>query len=423
LNDRELVYSYILKVATENSERELSDSASNASNQTTSDMIYMLLVDITAPRHKNVQEALRRIVNHADFEDLGGLLFINRCIYTAINSLHLHNVLHDDLKRLVSRLSQAPDNAQNSDTRKLRRALKLYIGHDMYQRVLRQARLADEPKQGAKDKMSDLFAHYSFLYIAGAVSNDMGRDDQGKKHGELPELRLTEGIHRRKQERIYQTRRELSVYWERRRHGSAQPAVNPTRLTNEELDRGIKLYHTRRSNSFNDRARVFSRQTRPEGNMSQYRDDFMNYITHPLESLSLNHQRHLKERFTRSLRIREAGSGVTKTTIIQGFKKILDEMMFSATKDFQSLERYVCEISPCKYAAILLNLVLGCPMILYKLEERLTDLYIYHEDTAIESLSWLVKFLEYIHLALVMNFRYYAPNDKSDIPMSVIWTN
>ena len=112
--------------------------------------------------------------------------------------------------------------------------------------------------------------------------------------------------------------------------------------------------------------------------------------------------------------------------VIQAFKKILDKLLFAGyetRKANYALERYVNAISPCKFAAILLNLVLGCPMILHKLEERLTVLYIYHEKIAIQSLQWLVKFFEYMHLALVMNFRYFLthdPRDEMNIPPSVI---
>jgi hypothetical protein len=96
---------------------------------------------------------------------------------------------------------------------------------------------------------------------------------------------------------------------------------------------------------------------------------------------------------------------------------------YETRKAHFALERYVNAISPCKFAAILLNLVLGCPMVLHKLEERLTAIYIHHEKRAIQSLQWLVKFFEFMHLALVMNFRYFLthdPRDNKRIPHSII---
>ncbi|NJL49833.1 MAG: hypothetical protein HC929_23540 [Leptolyngbyaceae cyanobacterium SM2_5_2] len=422
--DHEVVYSYIREIALGSGQHE------------TSERVYKLLVDFSAPRNRLVQEALRRIVNAPDFGEIKGLLFINRCIYTAINPLHLDVARHDDLKRLVDRLAKAPSNAQNPDTRKLRRALHRYIQHDMYQCVRRQARLVEPSNQHREEEIfGDLFPRYSFLYFNGTITNDIKRLDAEKQRVKTPSLRLSEGIRRHREKRIYQLRRDLSVYWEQRWQQSAQlvlnpthlSAFNPTGLSNEELAQGIKLYNTHRPGNFREKASKFSRRYRPDANMSQCRDDVLAYMIQPLDMLTPQHKSRLVERFTHSLKSMESSSGVMKATVIQAFKKILDEMMFyrdnQSAQNFHSLKKYVREISPHKYAAILLNLVLGCPMIIHKLEERLTQIFFHYERMTIESVSWLVKLFEYIHLALVMNYRYFGKRFrlKDDLPPSILW--
>jgi hypothetical protein len=413
VQDQELIYSYIL------------ENARDVAGQDISECLFMLLVHLNAPRRRDVQEAVRQFITRSNLTDDEVLLFINRCIYTAINPLHLDQTRHDDLKRLVDRLTQAPEDAKNPDARRARRILHRYLKHDLYQRVRRQARLADPVSQEDEKALGDLFPHYSFLFIPGAVSDDIRRLDAGKKPIAQPHLHLTEGMHRRKKDKIFSTRRDLSVYWVRRTHQSVAPIVNPTRLSNEELDLGIRTFNTRRPDSFKDRGHAFARQTHPNANMIQCRERVLDYMTQPLDCLALSHKNRLTDNFAQALKDMERESGIMQATVIHAFKKILDEMMFYKDKrtsiDLQNFKKYVSAITPLKYAAILLNLVLGCPMIIHKLEERLTKIYLQYEHAAIESLSWLVKFFEYMHLALVMNYRYYDYNQQDDIPPSLLW--
>ncbi|NJL47692.1 MAG: hypothetical protein HC929_09675 [Leptolyngbyaceae cyanobacterium SM2_5_2] len=141
-----------------------------------SEVIYDLLVNGNV-NETNVRLALERIVTQHDFDGLEGLQFINRCIYTAINPLHLDAARHDDLKRLVDKLAMAPSNAQNPNTRKLRRVLHRYIQHDMYQHIRRQARLIEPPMKGSEKVIGDLLSNYSFLYVNATVTSDIKRLD------------------------------------------------------------------------------------------------------------------------------------------------------------------------------------------------------------------------------------------------------
>ena len=102
-------------------------------DQPTSEVVYNLLVHKQADR--SVVTALDRIVKHSNFDGEAGLLFINRCVYTAINLLHLDAQRHDDLKRLVKKLAAAPENGMNVTTNRLRRTLRRYVEDDKYQCV------------------------------------------------------------------------------------------------------------------------------------------------------------------------------------------------------------------------------------------------------------------------------------------------
>lgn len=418
MQDQELIYGYIR------------ENVRDVAGQDISQCLFMLLVHLNAPGRREVREAIRQIITRSNRTDTDDelLLFINRCIHTAINPLHLDQTRHADLKRVVERLAQAPEDAKDPEVRRARRLLHSYLGHDLYQCVRRQARLTDPVNQEDEKTLGDMFPRYSFLFIPGAVSDDIRRLDVGKKPTVQPHLHLTEGMHRRKKEKIFTTRKDLSVYWVRRAHQSIAPIVNPTRLSNEELDLGIKTFHTRRPDSFKDRGQAFARQTNPNANMSECRERVLDYMTQPLDGLALSHKNRMTDNFSQALKDMERDSGVMQATVIHAFKKILDEMMFYKDKrtsiDLQNFKKYVSAITPCKYAAILLNLVLGCPMIIHKLEERLTKIYLQYEHAALESLPWLVKFFEYMHLALVMNYRYYDYNQQQDnIPPSLLWVN
>jgi hypothetical protein len=115
-----------------------------------------------------------------------------------------------------------------------------------------------------------------------------------------------------------------------------------------------------------------------------------------------------------------------QSTVIQTFKRILAALLPNERQQNQRhhhLQRYVQALKPSNFAALLLNLVLGCPMVLYDLEQRLTSVFIAHEGEDLNQASWLIKFFEYMHLALTMNYRYLHTHHSSEedrIPASII---
>ncbi|MEL6384651.1 MAG: hypothetical protein AAFQ89_19770 [Cyanobacteria bacterium J06626_18] len=413
--DEEVVYDFIR------------DKTRSPLDRPTSEVVYALLVDKQADQE--VVAALDRIVKRDDFSGDQGLLFINRCIYTAINPLHLDGSRHDDLKRLVESLKTAPEQAMNATTKKLRRTLRRYIEDEKYQCVLRQARLYENSEPDAEPVIGNLFPDYSFLYVHAGVTRDIqnldGRDRQTKDVSRR--IKLTEGIQRKRKEKIYALRTALNVYIDHHKKGTLQPGHNPTHLTDEELVKGLRCFNTAPQNSFRARAIQFRGRYTPGQTVHECRDDVLEYMSQPLSRLP-HHRRELyQEKFHKALQDMETTNGAMRSTVIQAFKKILDSLMFvgyKANRAERLLEKHVQAISPCGFAAILLNLVLGCPMIFHKLEERLSSLYVRYEKQAVKSLTWLVQFFDYMHLALVMNFRYlmsHETREESQIPKSVIW--
>ena len=79
--------------------------------------------------------------------------------------------------------------------------------------------------------------------------------------------------------------------------------------------------------------------------------------------LSYRHREIYQEKFHKALQNMETANGAMRSTVIQAFKKILDSLMFTGYEAHRSerlFEKHVQTISPCGFAAILLNLVLGC---------------------------------------------------------------
>jgi hypothetical protein len=318
----------------------------------------------------------------------------------------------------------------NGTTKRLRRTLRRYVNDDKYQCVLRQARLCYTSDEEEKTTLGDLFPEYSFLYLKAGFTSDVEEFEEAVWSVNRHRRRslLTDGMRHRKEERIFEVRWALKFYWERRKQGQLAPTDNPTRLTEEELNRGICLYHTRRRNSFREHAQQFMSCYGRGYTVSDCRKAVLEYMDRPLQVLPPQHHDRFREDFHRALETMVVTEGSMQATVIQAFKKILDKLLFAgyeARRAHRAIEKHVNAISPLNFAAILLNLVLGCPMILHKLEDRLAALYIHFEKMAIETLPWLVKFFEYIHLALVMNSRYlniHDPRESGRIPPSVIWS-
>lgn len=413
-NESEVVYRYIL------------DQAKSPGDCPTSEVLYQLLVDLT-PTDPTVRQALLKIAERPDFKGKEALLFINRAVYSAINRMHLDASRQGDLQRLVKQLAEAPDTAHNPATRALRRALRAYVQDEMYQCVLRQVRLSQPEESKEAAVVGDLLQNYPFLYVSTMVTSDIKQLENQASQKNRETSQLTEGVQYRRRLKIYQDRQALSQYWTSRHQDGCQPIINPTRLSNEGLDQGIKLYHTRRPGSFRHRANQLIQRHHAETSMARCRDDILHYMTGSLKLLKLEQAQVIMNRCAGSLQLVEPDTGMMQSTLIQAFRRILDSLMFmdfDPAQGHRLLQNHLRAFSPCKYAAILLSLVLGCPMIVYTLEQRLTALYLHHEQAKLDSLTWLVEFFEYMQLALVINHRYllnYNYQESQQMPQTMIW--
>lgn len=398
-------------------------------DQRSSKTVYDLLVHRSADSG-DVRAAIKRIIDSPEFVSGKGRLFLNRCIYTAINPLHIDPSRREELKQLVLSLPKAHKNAQNGTTRRLRRQLHIYTESELYKSVLRQTKLMNATENDLLAELfGDLLQEYSFLYFPTMITPDieaLESNRKGRNGKSGADYDLTAGMRRRKLERICQMRQDLQNYWMERKHNRSGNPVNPTRLSNEQLDLSIREYHTRKKGSFREFSYQFRNRHRPEQTLDRCRLDVLEYMANPLGKLSSEQENHYKEKFQRALNGLGEGDGFMESTVIQAFKKILDEIMFATCEPdvrAQKLKREVEILTPCKFVGILLNLVLGCPKVIYTLEKRLASIFIYAEEKTLSAVSWLIQLFEYMNLAIVMNARHFLNFNYHEIgrmPESIV---
>ncbi len=388
---KEVVYDYIRDLA-----RDVSPEDALAA-------FYDLLCDRIAVEKPEVISHLDLVIQSKGFKQDPGLHFLNRSFYTICNPWHLDADMIAYLDQLVSRLNQLPDrSAHDPLTRSLRRRLHDFNRGEYGDCLRRQMRLgiADRRDRAQRQEvLGDYLVDYFYLYCATTRTPDIEELEQ-----RVYDDPLQSGLGRKQSRKLEDIYRAINHYRRLRLQGATH-LNNPTRLSIQAFERGLWEYSPKRQGGFYQRARAFKNQTQHPHRYENYRPVIQEYLVTSIEHLPSRNRDKLHRDLFRALSTIESQASMAIGTVINLFTRLLNAVFLPEfnTSNILRLRRLLDTSGPASMTAVLLSLVLACPMIRFELEKKLGFLYRSFEDSSIKAVQWVVNFLEHVNLALVMN--------------------
>lgn len=390
---KQCVYAYIHRLATDVSERGGDARQARRAFQT-------LLWDRVAVDRRDVIEALDTVIASNEFDSEKGLQFINRCYYTICNPWHYRSDRVADLEWVIGQLQQLPEpRGNNRLTVTLRRRLYAFKQSEYTIHLLRQLRLGgyegyNDSRRQNRGVIGDVLPDYFYLYRSTTRTADIEELEQRDFNNDA----RRSGIGRKQLFKLKETYRSLDRYPETR--------FNPTALPDPEFQRVWQQYHPNRENGFTAKSHKFQNRIQAEIPLQASQPLIHEYLLQPIQDVqALNTRKKLQHDIESIWDSFELDAPTMRSSVILAFERALNALFLpSLTKQsVQKFKALVHNIGFMQITNILLNLVLGCPMVRFSLEKKLGYLYSFFEDAAIATEAWLVRFFEYMNVALVMN--------------------
>lgn len=396
--DKRRVYDYIKSLARMGLTEDGGGSARRACAA-----FQSLLWDKGAWGHQEVVQALERVIDSEEFQGERGLQFINRCYYTLCNPWHYRHERQPDLERVIGQLQQmrAP-KAENRLTLTLRRRMYAFKNSPYTACLLRQLRLGGYEGYSAANFQSrgiigDVLPNYFYLYRSTTRTRDI--EDLEERDWDFRHS----GVAQKQKVKLRETYQFLKRFDE--------TGYNPTTLPLEEFQAVRQHYHPERRDSFRSRSQSFVNSIRPEVPLQRSRLLVDEYLLQPVYNVPiLGIQRKLRHDIQSIWDSFTLDVPTLNGIVILSFERALQSLLLPSftAQSVQRFKAIVQHIGSMQITNILLNLVLGCPMVRFDLENRLGYLYQYFENSMIAMETWLIEFFEYMNVALVMNARQLA---------------
>ncbi|NEQ53947.1 MAG: hypothetical protein F6K11_28095, partial [Leptolyngbya sp. SIO3F4] len=395
-NFSEIVYDYIFELSynVQRAESSYSNTSQYFDGSTAVNQFYALLYDFFSTDQR-VFAALKHIVSYSP--NPNSLLgFINRCYYTIINQW-LHNEdRHRDLEQLILGLeNKFSDRAKTGlpERRKMREALAAYEKSNYYRALKRNLyvlrhRRAEYPG----NYFGSLFGNYFFIYESGTQVNAI----------ESTHNAPMTGIIEQRNKKIREYRNELSSFYVHMRENSQSNVSNPTRLSNQELFNAISFYTPQVENSIRRKAEDFKTIKRRVRTTGELKRIVYEHTLQPVEQFSPEHSRQFSHYIMNSLDAFPDEMGLTRITEVLMSRRVLKNLFFEGNR-FRNL---VCDIGAQLVTHFALNVVMGCTMSRFELENQLAKIYNQYADFEKNSVQWLVRAFEHMNVGLAMNANY-----------------
>ena len=188
-----------------------------------------------------------------------------------------------------------------------------------------------------------------------------------------------------------------------------KPVVNPTLLTDRDLNRAIQHYSGPiiGGRTYRDTAHNFMMQSGKSQSYSSFKDDLYDYILSGLDSSygqrQFNNQLH--SHLSKILPNSDSKS-VNDFLIVRTCSQLLNFLVVDNARCPQHFVfvDLITNLGPTLTMGLLLRIVLLCRKVRPYLERRLSILFNHYEYSEQRSVQWLVNALEMLNIALVTNF-------------------
>lgn len=188
-----------------------------------------------------------------------------------------------------------------------------------------------------------------------------------------------------------------------------KPVINPTLLSDRDLNRAIKHYSgpVIAGRTYRDTARNFMLQSGQSQSYGSFKDDLYEYLLSGLDSSygqrQFNNQLHSQ---LKQILAHNDGKSVNDFLVIRTCSQLFNFLVVDnarCPKHFVFVD-LITNLGPTLTMGLLLRIVLLCRKVRPYLERRFSILFNHYEYSEQQVVQWLVNALEMLNIALVTNF-------------------
>ncbi|MDB9512423.1 AAA-like domain-containing protein [Kamptonema animale CS-326] len=366
-----------------------------------------LFIDGRGYPDRKVEAALYSIIS-VKREDLQFKYILYRCCHILINRWQLHarnKVAIADLIALFK--NNIPRNGvEFYIVKRLQEQVKLFTKSEEYLALERLVKVVDPDAEVNKPEINSsvgqLIYRYPYLYSHCLLSRDSSYEDQ-------------QTIRHIQSQKQWQFEMELSqylTYLVRQSQNTAsqmQSVLNPTLLTDAELNFAVKEFagKVEGSQTYRESAQFFLVRTRKTQSYAAFKEDLYEYL---ISSIKPTYgKRQFNDRLYKQLKSTFPESDSEKLNnllLIETCRYLFDFLVVESPERPNHYVFYdlVSNLGPVRATSLLLKIALLSRKVKPELEKRFSILFNHYEGKALDDMRWLVKSLENLNVALVVNF-------------------
>lgn len=320
---------------------------------------------------------------------------INRCFYTMGNPWRLNSQRHYALRKLVTQAQELPKRRPTDRrVRRLVDGMVAYVNNDaLYVPLQRQMRLLSDHTVEEKTSLGNCFKDYFFIYESASVTRDIPLQDR-------------KSIQKERQHQAQRLNRQLHDYWQAYKAG--EQAVNPTKLSNDDLAQAICTFHPEGTNAYRKQAQSFEKGARSLRTSNEFIEPFYHYVMEPLVQVD---ERYSSKRFGKVVKdvlsksVGNINAPLTDISINHMCTRLL-KLLVSNTLDCPEtvyFEKLIKTVGARVVTAVLLKVILFRRTVRSWFEDRFGILFHLWENFELSQITWLVDAFEHMNVALALN--------------------
>lgn len=393
-NDEQLIYEHLI---------------SCVQNESTSQLIERfrkLFIDGMGYPEMEIEAALYRIIAFLEKQQDFNYI-ISRCCYILINRWQIQSKNKEAIADLVNLFKNSSSRFREIATRsrlvnRLRELIYNFTQTEEY-KVLQRLASAINPVTNSSNKdpnssLSQLIGRYPFLYNHCLLPENSSSEQQ--------QTILEIQTQRQRQFEVHLSQYMISLV--RQVKSNSKPVQNPTLLTDEQLYRAVKEFvgKVKQSYSYRDLAQDFLSRTIQTPSYRTFKSNLYEYLIDSIDPKYGRHQfnERLYKHLANTLPAKDSQK-LDSLLIGQTCSELFDFLVEDpANPNFYFFIDMFSNLGSVRTIGFLLKIILLSSTVKPYLEKRFSILFNYYEFYKPEDISWLIRALENLNVALVVNF-------------------
>jgi hypothetical protein len=395
------------------------------------DRFRLLFIEGTGYPDRDILNTLDQILLDKQV-DLYFRHVLNRCCHILINRWQSNRHSHESIAKLVNLFEAGPhlqvrEVSRSRSVRRLREVVSQFQETDQYVMLQRLVRVIEEsyqtPVQIAENPsqpLGTLIGRYPYLYEHCLLNDDSPSEHQyhvRRIQGEVQhrfELDLSHYVNYR----VRRARMKRDGTLDSLEH-RLRPANNPTLLNDKELVTSLRQFSGKveHQSTYQDLAQRFMTQNCQAASFKAFKDDLYGYITTSTNSdYGKRKFNDLLYHQLQSISPESEAQPINDFLMVRTCSQLFNFLVVDNSSHRQHFVfiDLINNLGPIATTGILLKILLLCRKVKPYLERRFSLLFSHYETTTQDTVSWLIKVLENLNVALSLNF---GQLDLSHLPL------